>query len=262
MLVEDFIFRVEKLQRSYACPWREIENNFHHLLEGQAANWYWLHIKDRPNINWMNMRLDLAQKFKKFYTDLDVIRRIMDRVQLRDEKSNDFIDAIMCLRTQLRDPLPDYQIVDLIKKNLRPKLASLIFATQIYSVEHLRSECRKAEELVEHELQQRARMNYPVRTVNELSWQDYDDPVLPVEELRIRSNGPNVKLNFNRDQDKCWNCKSIGHTFKHCTSDQRSLFCYRCGSPGVVTPRCPKCQSGNRMTNANDGESRSTQTID
>ncbi|GBP13512.1 hypothetical protein EVAR_101098_1 [Eumeta japonica] len=37
MLVEDFIFRVEKLQRSYNCPWEVIMDGFHHLLEGQAA---------------------------------------------------------------------------------------------------------------------------------------------------------------------------------------------------------------------------------
>ncbi|GBP14552.1 Enzymatic polyprotein [Eumeta japonica] len=33
----------------------------------------------------------------------------MDKFQLRDEKSSNYIDAIISLRNQLRQPLPDYQ---------------------------------------------------------------------------------------------------------------------------------------------------------
>ncbi|GBP14553.1 hypothetical protein EVAR_101101_1 [Eumeta japonica] len=38
MLVEDFIFRVEKLQRSYNCPWEVIMDGFHHLWRGRQLN--------------------------------------------------------------------------------------------------------------------------------------------------------------------------------------------------------------------------------
>lgn len=263
MLVEDFIFRVEKLQKSYNCPWEIVMDGFHHLLDGQAAKWYWDHIRDRPNINWKNMRLDIVQKFQQFHTNMDVLRRIMDRVQLREEKSSTFIDAIISLRNQLREPLVDYQLVDIIKRNLKPRIASLIFATQIYSVEHLRVECRKAEDLLEHEFQQRSRQNMSARAVNEISLDDFDIPILNVEEFSHRKNSKQMfKTNNSTDAIKCWNCNSNGHTFRQCMSTQRSLFCFKCGTPGVITPQCGKCKQGNRFSNVTSGESRSTQTID
>lgn len=113
MQVEDFIFRAEKLQFSYNCPWDEVIKGFHHLLDGQASKWYCLHIKDRPNINWQNMKLDIVQKFQMYHSNMDVLRKIMDRIQLREEKCTSFIDAILNLRNQLREPLSDYQLVDI-----------------------------------------------------------------------------------------------------------------------------------------------------
>ncbi|KAI8121826.1 hypothetical protein CVS40_7192 [Lucilia cuprina] len=262
MLVEDFIFRIEKLQKSYDCPWEVIMDGFHHLLEGQAARWYWDHIRDRPGINWKNMKLDIVLKFQQFQTNMDVLRRMMDRFQMRDEKSSNYIDAIISLRNQLREPLPDYQVVDIIKRNLKPRIAFLIFATQIYSIEHLRVECRKAEDLIDYEFQQRSRQNVSNRAVNELSWDDFNFEE-PVEEIRHRQfSKPCPKPMINNDSMKCWNCNISGHTFKECTSAQRSLFCFRCGTPGVITPQCIKCKQGNRHTSAMGGESRSTQTID
>ncbi|XP_061399138.1 uncharacterized protein LOC133334841 [Musca vetustissima] len=47
----------------------------------------------------------------------------------------------------------------------------------------------------------------------------------------------------------CWNCRKSGHRFMDCLSTQRSLFCYRCGQPNTVAPRCPKCKSENGQKN-------------
>nr|CAI5868853.1 unnamed protein product [Callosobruchus analis] len=44
-------------------------------------------------------------------------------------------------------------------------------------------------------------------------------------------------------KDECWNCHQSGHVFSRCSSP-RSVFCFGCGSQGVIRPKCPKC-SGN-----------------
>ncbi|XP_075158737.1 uncharacterized protein LOC142231946 [Haematobia irritans] len=259
-LIEDFMFRVERLQGSYGCSDQEMVNGFHHLLEGRANQWYWNRIQLHPNINFENLKIDMIREFQKYHTNIDVLRQMMDRKQGKDERATDYIDAIQSLRTQLREPLQPYEVVDIIKSGLKPKLASLIFSTQIYSVEHLRSECRKAEDFIDREYQHRTRFNQPVRVVNELF--DFEDVVDRVEELRIRPKLVTHRDNTEGEKIRCWNCNSSGHGFKQCPSMQRNLFCYRCGSKGVTAPQCINCRQGNLSSNTAKGESRSTQTVD
>lgn len=61
--IEDFIFRVDRLQKSYGCPDHELVDGFHHLLEGRPNKWYW----------------DRIQQQQHLHTNVDVLRQIMDR---------------------------------------------------------------------------------------------------------------------------------------------------------------------------------------
>lgn len=254
-LVEDFIFRVDRLQRSYGCPDQELVDGFHHLLEGRANQWYWDRIQLHPNLNLKNLRIDIVREFQRYHKNVDVLRQIMDRRQGRDEKATRFIDSINSLRTQLREPLQDYEVVVIIKAGLKPKLPHLIFGTQIYSVEHLRNECRRAEELLDREYQQKSRLGIPGRTVNELYEPNTVDDCTSVEEVRFRNN---IRKLPPADPPRCWNCRESRHTFRQCTSTQRALFCFRCGAQGVTSPQCQTCKQGN--TNATGGEPRSVKT--
>lgn len=152
-----------------------------------------------------------------------------------------------------------YEVIDIIKAGLKPRIAHLIFGTQIYSVEHLRSECRKAEALLDRESQQRSRFITSARTVNELYEQEVNVNFNPIEELKTKTD---IRKRFNKVPVKYWNCHGLEHTFKECTAAQRGFFCFRCGEPGVTAPQCNHCRQGNRQANAVSGDSRSTQTTD
>lgn len=41
----------------------------------------------------------------------------------------------------------------------------------------------------------------------------------------------------------CWNCRQVGHRFSACTQNRR-IFCFRCGRDAVTSRECPVC-SGN-----------------
>ena len=56
----------------------------------------------------------------------------------------------------------------------------------------------------------------------------------------------------------CWNCRQEGHVYMDCMASVRHIFCYKCGRPGVITPKCPTCQSGNQSRNVRrPGDARS-----
>ncbi|XP_073835648.1 uncharacterized protein [Musca autumnalis] len=257
--VEDFIFRVERLCRSYGCSEQELVDEFHHLLEGRPCQWYWGKIRQYPNMNWESLKISIVHEFQRFQSNLDVMRQIMDRKQGRDESATQYIDSINNLRTQLREPLKDFEVIDILKAGLKPRLAHLTFSGTFYSVEQFRNEVRKAEEFLERESSSRFRTSPPTRMVNEINDNDFDDLVQEVEELRFRPKAPGVSKS---EPMRCWNCNDKGHTFKQCTSSQRSLFCFRCGSPGVTAPQCNNCKQNSRTFASSKAESVSTQTVD
>ncbi|XP_073827437.1 uncharacterized protein [Musca autumnalis] len=255
--VEDFIFRVERLRNSYGCPEQELVDEFHHLLEGRPCQWYWGKIRQYPNMNWEMLKISIV-RFQRFQSNLDVMRQIMDRKQGRDESATQYIDAINSLRTQLREPLKDFEVIDILKAGLKPRLAHLTFSGTFYSVEQFRNEVRKAEEFLERESSMRFRTGQPPRMINEINDSDFDDLVHDVEELRLRQKPTGVSKN---EPSRCWNCGSNGHIFKNCSSTHRSVFCFRCGSPGVTTPQCNNCKHISR-SNVSKSESIATQTVD
>jgi len=63
--VEDFVFRVEFLQRQYQCPWKDVLLGFHILLSGQAREWYWVHVKHSRADNWSQLRPALMDRFRR-----------------------------------------------------------------------------------------------------------------------------------------------------------------------------------------------------
>lgn len=51
----------------------------------------------------------------------------------------------------------------------------------------------------------------------------------------------------------CFNCEQIGHNWVDCTIPHRRLFCYTCGWPNTVKPKCPYCQFIRSQGNQNAG---------
>lgn len=151
------------------------------------------------------------------------------------------------LRNQQREPINEQMVVEMMKGNLRPAIAALVFPIRMYGLQHFREECRKAELLLANQRQaaQSHRHQFATR-VHEI---EYEDPHSVIE----------VDAIGRQSSYTCWNCKEKGHGFMDCPSTHRSVFCYGCGMENVVKPSCPRCK-GNRQAGTMKGEARPTST--
>ena len=231
--VEDFVFRVEALREDYNCPWEVLMKGFHHLMTGRANEWFWTFRRQNPICQWDVFKYNLVRKFRNFESDFEIQRRILERRQMPTETADTYITEIVKLKNQMRSQIHEYELVRIIKDNLKDGLAQLIFPIEIENVDELLFECKRAE----RNIAKRA-MNRPqqpnFRRVNEMEYTelDYEDDF---EIAALKNNMTPSK------PPTCWNCKQPGHSFMDCTLEQRNLFCYRCGFEGVITPKCPKC---------------------
>lgn len=235
--VEDFVFRVETLQAYFRVSWADILKNMHHFLRKAAHDWLWDYRRMNPNVNdWFSFKRALVKYFHKYESDFEIQRKILDRRQQHNESFDEFCNSVLHLRNQQNNPIPEQDLVDIMKGNLKPAMMQLLFAVRPIGFDHFRAEARRAENMLNNQRSLNPRFHN--RQVNELV---YDPAEVEEEILEISAiNKERVLV--------CWNCKQNGHTFVDCPVEQRRIFCYRCGLENVVSPKCPMC-AGNRSVN-------------
>lgn len=240
---EDFMFRLEQLRQDFACDWDEVLVKFPQLLDGPAEDWYWMQRRLGRIKSFPDLKEAFLSQFRKFESDFDVQRKMMDRRQAPHESFEDFYNAVLRLRNQQREPLQEQMLVEMMKGNLKSSLAALVFPIRMFGLQHFREECRKAELLLTN--QRQAAMAHRQQFAPRVSELEYEerDAELEVEAISRQNNYI------------CWNCREKGHGFMDCRSTTRSLFCYGCGLENVVKPNCPRCK-GNRQTGTTKGETR------
>lgn len=246
MNVQEFIFRVGELKRDYDCPEDEFLTKFHQLLDRPALDWYWNHRKFVHISSWRDLEKALVTQYQQYENEFQIQMKILNRRQLPHEHFEDFYNAVLQLRNQQKTPYAEAEMVQIMRGNLKPSLAQMIFSARLQTLGEFCREVKRAENLLFNQRQQYQRPNNPPR-INELSY----DEELPQGDLEIEA----IR---EQSRQKCWNCEREGHSWVDCTAP-RKYFCYRCGHDGVTVVTCPKCQ-GNRSRNSSQiGEMRPTQ---
>ncbi|KAI8117671.1 hypothetical protein CVS40_10498 [Lucilia cuprina] len=138
----------------------------------------------------------------------------------------------------------------------------IVYPISVSSVEQLRVECNEAERnFPKRDVRSIQPMSRPMKYVNEINDTDVmvmESPLDEYEEVAAINTYPQLR----KPQVVCWNCRQLGHMFMECPSQERSLFCYKCGKPNVITPRCPNCQSGNQSRSLGvKGDPRSSENL-
>lgn len=250
MNVQEFIFRVGVLKQDYNCTDEEILRDFHILLEGPARDWYWDHRKLVRVQTWSDLEKALLTKYRRFEKEYQVQMQILNRRQLPQESFEEFYNAVMKLRNQQDSPYEEGQLVEIMRGNLKPSLAQIMFSVQVRTLLDFCREVKRAESLLANQrqvYQQRPNTNH---RVSELAYEEAEEtPLVDFEVNGIRSTSHYT----------CWNCKVVGHSFVDCPEPLTRQFCFRCGRDGVVTPKCPKCQGNRLRSPSRTGEMRSTE---
>lgn len=250
LAVEDFIFRLETLQKQYGIPWIEVLRDFHLLVVGDAKKWYWLMAQSNDVTSadkWPTLKMALMKQYQSTRSSFELMRDMVERKQMPGESIDAFFHTMNTLRSRLGMPMPEYEMIKMIKRNLRESVGKIVYPMSISSVEQLRIECIEAEKTF---LRKDVRSFQPMppnrftKQVNEVvesPEEQYEYPEENYEELAA------MRINNNNSQQRrnpliCWNCKEEGHVFMDCPITERTLFCYRCGKPDVISPKCPNCK--------------------
>lgn len=128
LAVEDFVFRVERLQKKYNASWEEVLDNFHLFVKGVAEKCYWLFIQTNYVSEWATLKEALLKQYQSSRSSFELMSDMVERKQQPGEE----IDAFFFAMTQM------------IKKNLRDDLKSKVV---VNSVEDLRRECVEVEKV-------------------------------------------------------------------------------------------------------------------
>lgn len=241
--VEDFIYRLEYFQKHYKLSWDEILNEFHILVSGPAYEWFWLQQRSNNVSSWPALKHALIERFKTRRTCFEEMRDLLERKQMPGESIDSFFHDLNLMRSKLERPVSEFEMINLAKKNLRKSLSSIVYSMQVSSLEQLRVECLEVERTFfkREPVQPISLPNKPMR-VSAVQEESDDGEILELTD----DNDEIAAVNSNII---CWNCHNPGHLFKDCPSSQRSLFCFKCGKPNTISPKCVNCRSGNTRKN-------------
>lgn len=283
--IDEFIIRTEILARLSSLPQAALTLGLHQILEGSAASWYWIYLRNKPNATWDQIREAITRAFRSNVSDDAIRRQIMDRLQRPGERFVEFQLAIQELEVRLARRMNEQELLETLRRNMLPHIQDRLLFLPIYSVNDLQGRVYQVEELAHRQIEvQQFRRSAP--RLHELvacppQKEDLPEtspyrhpfsiPPPPFGLADVRSNPfadqmvnldpyhwPDAQTAFlsslaavpDRNQYiLCWNCDEMGHTFIDCTA-QRIIFCYGCGAKNCVRPQCPKCSLRTLQGNA------------
>lgn len=247
LCVEEFVYRLEYFQKQYGIPWSEIIRDFPLLLTGRAESWYWLFQKTNRFHDWEELKYNLLSQYQSSKSNFERITELVQRRQQPNETIDEFFHVMGQMRAKLVQPLSEYDMIKIMKKNIKDGVARIVYPIPVSSVEQLRIESNEAEkQFLKREPRPFIPPSRTIRQVNEI---DVDGRVHASEGLYDQTGEDLAAIQVTRAVNSnltCWNCQKQGHTFRDCDVTSRALFCYKCGNPGTTTPKCNICQQLNR----------------
>lgn len=242
--VQEFIFRVRNMKQDFRCSDEELVPKFHQLLDKPALDWYWNQRRLTNFRTFEEIAAALVAQYQRYGDEFQLQTQILSRKQYAHESFEDYFNTILSLRNQQRTPYSERDLIAIVKGNLKPALAQLIFAVKMRDLGELVREVKRAESLVNYQNHQYPPKPKFVPRVHEIEM-DYPE--------QYESNPEVDAITW-----QCWNCKETGHGWMFCRQPRR-LFCYRCGHDNVTSPDCPRCQGNGLRNPPQPGEARAIQ---
>lgn len=264
--IENFVFRVESIAVGvFRVNLDQLVNEFCAFLKDNAQTWYWTYRQRYANqqISYAQFKRDLISRFRDSRTDFDIRYLISNRKQnhRENEEFRRFYDEVLQLVARLKVPMSDAELLELVRRNMRPGLQILLASKQFESLDELVAQCVSLETMFNRiGYNPEANMQYK-RVISEIQNEgvvceplsqnfnletfnvpkDHQNVVKP----SLSNNTPNSSSRDPNSLKICFNCEDIGHHFKDCTAQVKRIFCHGCGEKDVYLPQCSKCRPGN-----------------
>lgn len=121
-----FLKKVEKLQASYGYDDETVYKYFYLLLEGHAIEWYWQFSDEYPVSNLRHLKNEFSRVFKPRQSDMSLISAMYSKKQGRDSFEK-FYNELIDMNFTLKQPLPDTQIIEILRCNMEDDVRQRIF---------------------------------------------------------------------------------------------------------------------------------------
>ncbi len=184
--------------------------------------------------DWDDLVNKLRSDFLPSTYEEDLWNQIKARRQTIDEKPTMYIATMINFFNRLiNKPDSDTQIRQIFR-NLHPYYSSSLALERFETIHDLSSLCKKLEEV----------------KIQNARFRSADQPASTSVERPSRRRSSDRNINEIKPSNtglRCWCCKQTGHSCMNCPDNpDKKFFCFKCGKPGVTTPRCPKCQGNGR----------------
>jgi Retrotransposon gag protein len=257
--VLDFLSRVKLLARSEQTSDGELLRSAYYFFTGEARNWYVTSYEDFTT--WEELERELKANFLPHEHDMSLKREIEARKQRMHETSVSYFSDMELRFKRLSYRMSESEKLSLLRHNLHPFYKEKLIILEISTIKELKRYCHKIQALQEtgrggqsNQFSEgnRGQRNYRAHNIeleDEVITETSEEVLSMTRRVRSREVAcqtddvipPPTTLSSHM---LCHNCKKPGHHYRSCP-EQRNLFCFRCGTPGVVTTNCPKCHSGN-----------------
>lgn len=234
--VQKFLKKLNRLQKSYGYDDATVAKYFHLLVEGRAADWYWMYCDEYEDVVLKHLKVELAKRFKSEETDMTLLTRMYERKQGRDSFCK-FYDDVLDINFSMKSPLDDSQIIEILRTNMDDEVRQRIFTYETKDRTKFYHKANSAYLDVCKSREKRSHFNaYPKvqRRVNEIDFEELSAG--EVEEISTKINNWKQKRAL-----KCYNCHAEDHLLRKCPVPITRFFCFVCGLEGVIYPQCPKC---------------------
>lgn len=231
-----FLKKVERLKLLYDYSDEMVFKNFHKVLEGQALDWYFIYGDEYPESNWSHLKIEFARVYKRRESDMCLISSMYGRKQGR-ETFEKFYNDVIEMNFSLKKPLPDEQIIEILRENMLDDMRQRIFTFETKDRTRFYHKANQAYFDVINMRDKRKPMTdfKPQKKIYELEFEDM--PLNEVEEISAKLE----RWKKNRANLKCFNCQNSDHLLAQCPEPIERFFCFRCGLEGYATPKCPNC---------------------
>lgn len=150
--IDNFLYRVEALTHQTG----KLEGNFSVLcsnasllFNGKAREFYWRFHRTADHLRWDELSKALRKQFRDTRTDVDLREAIRDRKQNERENFDSFYDGVVQLTYCLKTPMTEKELIEILRRNLRPEIRHELLNLAIDSVQRLRDVCRRRESFLE-----------------------------------------------------------------------------------------------------------------